>query len=79
MSHEIDSHFRDTLHKSYIIIQHDFSPTITKICNNLLFIMRLKCIFLLKQFLQSRANKIYIFERFPQGTDKGNVTMRERK
>lgn len=47
------------------------------ICNNLLFIMRLKCIFLLKQFLQSRANKIYIFERFHQGTDKGNVTMRE--
>lgn len=49
------------------------------ICNNLLFIMRLKCIFLLKQFLQSRANKIYIFERFPQGTDKGNMSLWERE
>lgn len=49
------------------------------ICNNLLFIMRLKCIFLLKQFLQSRANKIYIFERFHQGTDKGNMSLWERE
>lgn len=57
MSHGIDSHFRDTLHKSYIIIQHDFSLTIRNICNNLLFIMRLKCNFLSKQFLQTRIKK----------------------